>query len=97
MDGEGTAAGSLGKYCSTTEITSGDLHNLLDAVSGEENADSDVKYRCFFILNNHATLTLTYTYAWLESEQAGGASIAISLDEERGKSLWQYQLPQQTR
>ncbi|KKL09844.1 hypothetical protein LCGC14_2561780 [marine sediment metagenome] len=77
----GTAAGSLGKYISTTEITSAQLNNLFDDVTGDENVASDVEYRCIFIHNAHATLTLTNTYAWLSAETASGADISISLDE----------------
>lgn len=77
----GTASGSLGKYISTTEIITAQLNNLFDDVTSDENAASDVEYRCFFIHNAHASLTLTYTYAWLSAEVSGGANVAISLDE----------------
>jgi hypothetical protein len=77
----GSVAGSLGKYMSTTEITDNTLNNLFDDVSGDENAASDVEYRCIFILNNHATLTWTSVVAWLSAEVAGGASIAIAVDD----------------
>ena len=76
----GTAAGSLGKYISTTEITSGTLNNLFDDVSGDENAASDVEYRCFFVHNNHASLTWQNVVVWIQSEVAGGANVAISVD-----------------
>ena len=77
----GSAAASLGKNISTTEITDNTLNNLFDDVSGDENAASDVEYRCIFILNNHATLTWTSVVAWLSAEVAGGASIAIAVDD----------------
>lgn len=76
----GTAAGSLGKYISTTEITGATLHNLFDAVSGQENLDSDVEYRCLFIHNAHATITMENTKIWIVTEVAGGASIALGVD-----------------
>jgi hypothetical protein len=73
---------SLGKYISTTELATanGGLNNLFDDVSGDENAASDVEYRLIFIHNAHATLTLQNAVVWLQSEVAGGANIAISVD-----------------
>lgn len=71
---------SLGKYISTTEITDNTLNNLFDNISGDENAASDVEYRCFFVLNNHSSLTLQSAVCWISSEVAGGAVCAIGLD-----------------
>lgn len=76
----GTAAGSLGKYISTTQLTDNSLHNLFDIITGAENAASDVEYRGFFIHNNHATLTWENVVIYLSSEVAGGAVAAISVD-----------------
>lgn len=76
----GTADGSLGKYISTTQITDATLHNLFDVVTGDENAASDVEYRCFFVHNAHASLTWENVVAWLSSETAGGAAAAIAVD-----------------
>lgn len=76
----GSAATSLGRYISTTQITDATLNNLFDDISGDENAASDVEYRCFFIHNAHATLTWSNVAAWLVSEVAGGANTAIGLD-----------------
>lgn len=78
--GAGTAAGSLGKYISTTQITDATLHNLFDIISGDENAASTVDYRCFFVHNNHGTITWENVKVWISSEVAGGASSAIGLD-----------------
>lgn len=77
----GTAAGSLGKYISTTQITDATLHNLFDVITGDENAASDVEYRCFFVHNNHGSLTWENVVVWLSSEVAGGASAAIAVDQ----------------
>lgn len=77
----GTAAGSLGKYISTTEITDATLHNLFDVITGDENAASDVEYRCIFIHNAHASLTWENVVVWLSSETAGGAAAAIAVDD----------------
>jgi len=77
----GTAAGSLGKYISTTEITDATLNNLFDDVSGDDNAASDVEYRCIFVHNNHGTLTWQAPFLWINAETAGGANIAIAVDD----------------
>lgn len=77
--GAGTAAGSLGKYISTTNMSTG-ANGILDDVSGDENAANTVDYRCVFVLNNHATLDLTNAVVWLSAEVAGGTSIAIATD-----------------
>jgi len=76
----GTAAGSLGKYISTTQLTDASLNNLYDDVSGAENEASDVEYRCFFIHNNHASLTLESPVVWIYSQVAGGTSVAVAVD-----------------
>lgn len=76
----GNAAGSLGKYISTSAWAGGVLHDLFDLISGDENAASDVEYRCVFIHNNHATLTWQNAVVWLASQVGGGAAIAIGVD-----------------
>jgi len=72
---------SLGKYISTTQITDATLNNLFDDVSGDENAASDVEYRCIFVHNAHATLTWQSVVAWLSAEVSGGANAAIAIDD----------------
>lgn len=64
----GTASTSLGEFISTTQITDASLHNLFDVVTGDENAASDVEYRCIFVHNNHATLTWQGVVVWLSAE-----------------------------
>lgn len=71
---------SLGKYISTTDITDNTLNNLFDDISGDENAANTVDYRCIFIHNAHATLTLQNAVVWLSAEVAGGASISLAID-----------------
>lgn len=82
--GNTTAGGgpgtSLGKYISTTPITDATLDNLFPDVTGDENAAGNVDYQAMFIHNNHATLTLQGTVAWLSAEVAGGANSAIGVD-----------------
>lgn len=71
---------SLGEFVSTTQVTDATLHNLFDLITGDENAASDVEYRCIFVHNAHATLTLENAVVWLSAEVAGGANAAISVD-----------------
>lgn len=77
--GVGTASGSLGKYVSQTAVVAG-TNGLFDDISGAENAASTIDYRCIFLLNNHATLTATNVTVYVSAEVAGGASVAIALD-----------------
>jgi len=49
---------ALGGEISETEIVDATLHNLFDVVSGSESAAGDTEYRCFYVLNDHATLAL---------------------------------------
>lgn len=71
---------SLGKYMSTTDLVDNTLNNLFDNISGDENAASTVDYRCVFVYNTHATLTLQGTKLWVSAQTAGGADAAIGLD-----------------
>jgi len=77
--GAGTAGGSLGKYMSQTPVAAG-ANGLFDDISGAENAASTVDYRCVFLTNTHATLTATNVVVYVPAEVAGGASVAIALD-----------------
>lgn len=83
----GTPAGSLGKYISTTVVSATALNNLFDDVTGQENFDSDVEYRCIFVHNNHATLTLQNTVAYISTQVAGGATAAIAVDSVASSAL----------
>lgn len=76
----GTPATSLGDQVSTTAITTATLNNLWDDVSGAESAAGDVEYRCIFVLNNHATLTLANATIEVLSQTAGGGTIDIATD-----------------
>jgi hypothetical protein len=71
---------SLGKYISTTQITDATLNNLFDDVSGDENAASDVEYRCIFVHNAHGSLTWQNVVVWLSAEVSGGAIETIAID-----------------
>lgn len=72
---------SLGKYISTTEFVTATANNLFDNVTGAENAASAVEYRCIFVHNTHATLSLESAAIYLSSQVAGGTTIAIAIDD----------------
>lgn len=74
----GTAAGSLGGFTSTTAWP--DATTLFDDISGAENTAGTVDYRAVDILNNHATLTMISAVVYISSEVAGGASVALAVD-----------------
>ena len=61
-------------------ITPGAANNLWDDVTGDESAAGDTEYRCIYVKNAHATLTLLGAVAWVDSDPAGGAVEAIGLD-----------------
>ena len=71
---------SLGKYISTTQWAGGVIHDLFDIVSDAESSAGDTEYRCIFIHNNHATITITDVEVWINAETGGGASLALSAD-----------------
>lgn len=74
-----TPSASLGKYVSTTTMAAG-ANGLFDDISGAENTASVVDYRCVFVHNNHATLALQNAVVYVSAETAGGASVAIAVD-----------------
>lgn len=76
----GTAATSLGDQVSTTVITDDTFGNTFPDVTGDEATVGVVKYRCIFVLNNHATLTWTNADVSVQSQIANGSTIAIAVD-----------------
>lgn len=76
----GTPATSLGDQASTTVITDDQIGNLFDDVSGDEAVAGRVEYRALYVLNNHASLTLTNATVTVASQLTGGASITIAVD-----------------
>jgi hypothetical protein len=76
----GTPAGSLGKYAANNALTNATLANLFDNVSDTESAAGDTSYRSFWVLNNHATLTLTNARVVINTDAAGGAAVDIATD-----------------
>ena len=77
---QGDVNASLGKYISTTQITTAVVNNLFDNISGAENAASGVDYRAFFVHNSNTSGTLYSAVIWISGQVAGGASIEIGLD-----------------
>lgn len=78
---------SLGKYISTTAYAGGTLHDLFDVITGDENAASTVDYRCLFVHNAHASLTLTAPYLWITAETSGGANMSLAVDNIAASSI----------
>ena len=76
----GTAAGSLGKYVSSTAWAGGSLNDLFDDISGAENAAATTDYRGLGLLNNNGANVLENTVVYISAETAGGASIALATD-----------------
>lgn len=76
----GTPAASLGKYASTTALSSTPLGALFDDITGDQAAAGEVDYRCVFVHNAHATLTLIGPVVWVTSQTSGGSDVAISVD-----------------
>jgi|SRR5215510_624103 len=58
---------ALGGAISTTAITDNTLNNLWDNVSGDEGSAGDTEYRCFYVRNSHASLTLQSPMIWISS------------------------------
>lgn len=76
----GTAAGSLGDQVSQTPIPDDAFGNTFPNVTGDEATAGVVKYRCIFVLNDHDTLTLQSATVAVQSQIAGGATVAIGVD-----------------
>jgi hypothetical protein len=71
---------SLGGVISTTEITSGQLHNLFDVVGNTESVAGDVEYRCIYVKNTSSTFTLNTSYIDIKSNTTSpSTSIDLSL------------------
>lgn len=63
---------SIGGIKSSTEITDATLHNLFDLVSSAESEAGDTEYRCFYIHNSHASLTLQNAVCWIQTQTPSG-------------------------
>ena len=57
------------------------FNSIFDDISGAEAAAGDVEYRCIYIRNEHATLSLTSAKVWIEANVANAKDmIDIGLD-----------------
>ena len=70
----------LGGYMSKTNVASNSLNNLFSDITGAQNTASQTDYRCIFVFNNHATLTLYNTIAYISAEVAGATTILLAVD-----------------
>jgi hypothetical protein len=78
-----TVYNSLGKYVSTTQISSTPLNNLWPDLTGAQNAADQVDYQCVFILNNTTSGdTCLNGTVWLPTSGyvTGGATFAVGVD-----------------
>jgi hypothetical protein len=77
---------SLGKYVanSTNVVVDNTANNLFADITGDQNTAAGttpyVDYKCIFVLNNHATLTLQNAVVYLSAQVSGGASADIAVD-----------------
>jgi hypothetical protein len=69
-----SAAASLGGAKSSVVVPSG----LFDDVSSAESAAGDTEYRCFYVHNNHGTLSLQSAVVWISANTTGNR-IAIGV------------------
>lgn len=71
---------ALGGAISETEVGAG-LENLFANALGAEAAAGSVKYRCFYVQNDHGSLTLIDTLTWISQlTTSEDDEIAIGLD-----------------
>ena len=72
-------ADSIGGFASSTAWAGGTIHDLFDLISGTENTNLNAEYRCIFVRNAHATLTMENVRVYL-TDVAGGADASVGLD-----------------
>jgi hypothetical protein len=65
---------SLGGVRSSTQVVDNTSDNLFDDVTGAEHTAGRVDYRCIYVRNAHATLTLTAAVVWIASDTTGADS-----------------------
>lgn len=58
---------SLGGVKSSTAVVDNTLNNIWDSISGDEASAGDTEYRCLYVHNAHATLTLVSPVIWLSA------------------------------
>lgn len=71
---------SLGGAITATEITDNTTHNLWDVVSSAESSAGDTEYRCIYVKNTHASLTLQSAKVWIQTNTpSSDTSVEIGL------------------
>lgn len=79
---------SLGGAISVTEVVDNTLNNLFDVVVGQESKDGDIEYRCFYVKNTHATLTLMNPGVYIETNTPSPTTeVQISVATEIGSPV----------
>ena len=76
--GNASPAASLGGAISTTELVDNTTHNIWDVVSSSESSSGDTEYRCIYVKNTHASLTLQSAKVWI-STNTPSADTAIRI------------------
>jgi len=70
--GTGTANGSLGGAKASNQMTSDTSQNIFDNVTGTQSQTGSTEYRCFYVHNNHGSLTLVDAKIWFVSNTTSG-------------------------
>jgi hypothetical protein len=64
---------------STTAVSATALNNIFPDITGDQNAASQVDYKCIFLMNNHATISLQNAVLWIVTNSTA-ATIALGID-----------------
>src|SRR3954466_11013786 len=75
-----TVSTFLGKYAASSLWAGGGTNDVFPDITGAQNAASQVDYASFAIENGNANNAAQNSVAYLSSEVAGGASIAVGAD-----------------
>jgi hypothetical protein len=67
---------ALGGAISSTQFVDATLNNLFDNVSGAESSAGDTEYRCIYVKNTHATLTLQSAKVYINTNTPSADSAA---------------------
>ena len=70
----------LGKYASSSNWAGGGTNDLFPDITGAQNAASQVDYAGLAVHNSNAANAYQNAVAYISSEVAGGASIALGAD-----------------
>lgn len=74
---------ALGGAKSSVQITTNVLANIFDAVSSVESAAGDTEYRCIYVHNANASLSLQNAKIWIQADTPEtDTTIAIALGGE---------------